>query len=249
MRRRLLKSALMAAAACVAIAAPTNAQQPAAGAVPAADSKLPPGVMLTRPQFEIGPPRDVAWQQGPATAPKGRRQPNIILIVADDMGYNDVTFNGGGVAGGAVPTPNIVLSAGWKQVHVDSPDAELGVYPMRLAGPFVGAGMSASLAPDWSVYGSVSLGRSKLKLAGAQQGRSGDYMASEFGVRYALQAWLPSLSGAGLLFGYRTQVYRYRDVPFLLFDTDVDGNGSIRPATRTVRQGVDGLTLGIAYSF
>ncbi|MBL8103052.1 MAG: hypothetical protein JNM02_11010, partial [Anaerolineales bacterium] len=50
-------------------------------------------------------------------------------------------------------------------------------------------------------------------------------------------------SGAGLLFGYRTQVYRYRDVPFLLFDTDVDGNGSIRPATRTVRQGVDGLLL------
>jgi hypothetical protein len=153
------------------------------------------------------------------------------------------------LSAGYSPLPNIVLSAGWKQVHVDSPDAELGVYPMRLAGPFVGAGMSASLAPDWSVYGSVSLGRSKLKLAGAQQGRSGDYMASEFGVRYALQAWLPSLSGAGLLFGYRTQVYRYRDVPFLLFDTDFDGNGSIRPATRTVRQGVDGLTVGIAYSF
>jgi arylsulfatase A-like enzyme len=30
-----------------------------------------------------------------------------VIIVADDLGYNDLTFGGGGVAGGAVPTPNI----------------------------------------------------------------------------------------------------------------------------------------------
>jgi arylsulfatase A-like enzyme len=29
------------------------------------------------------------------------------VIVADDLGYNDLTFGGGGVANGAVPTPNI----------------------------------------------------------------------------------------------------------------------------------------------
>ena len=29
------------------------------------------------------------------------------MIVADDLGYNDLTFGGGGVANGAVPTPNI----------------------------------------------------------------------------------------------------------------------------------------------
>lgn len=49
----------------------------------------------------------VAWNQGPATAPAGQRPPNVILIVADDLGYNDISLNGGGVAGGAVPTPNI----------------------------------------------------------------------------------------------------------------------------------------------
>lgn len=51
----------------------------------------------------------VNWQQGPATAavPADKRPPNIVLIVADDLGFNDITFNGGGVAGGVVPTPNI----------------------------------------------------------------------------------------------------------------------------------------------
>jgi arylsulfatase A-like enzyme len=31
----------------------------------------------------------------------------VVFILADDLGYNDITLNGGGVAGGAVPTPAI----------------------------------------------------------------------------------------------------------------------------------------------
>jgi arylsulfatase A-like enzyme len=57
------------------------------------------------PHVEPNPP--VPWSQGPATPPPGERPPNVVVILADDMGYNDITFNGGGVAGGAVPTPNI----------------------------------------------------------------------------------------------------------------------------------------------
>src|SRR4029453_9604523 len=49
----------------------------------------------------------VVWQPGPAQAPAGPRPPHIVGIVADDLGYNDLTFGGGGVANGAVPTPNI----------------------------------------------------------------------------------------------------------------------------------------------
>lgn len=50
----------------------------------------------------------VVWEKGPATPPTGlRRPPNVILIVADDLGINDISLNGGGVAGGTVKTPNI----------------------------------------------------------------------------------------------------------------------------------------------
>ena len=58
---------------------------------------------------DVGPPRDVAWQRGPdtAAAPPAERPPNIVLILADDMGWNDVSTHGGGAGGGTVQTPNI----------------------------------------------------------------------------------------------------------------------------------------------
>lgn len=55
--------------------------------------------------------RAVTWSSAPAgnaaPAAAGERPPNIILIVADDLGLNDLTTNGGGLANGTVPTPNI----------------------------------------------------------------------------------------------------------------------------------------------
>ena len=56
----------------------------------------------------VGKTRPVVWAPGPAApaAPPAERPPNVVVIVADDLGWNDVGSHGG-VAGGAVPTPNI----------------------------------------------------------------------------------------------------------------------------------------------
>jgi arylsulfatase A-like enzyme len=61
---------------------------------------------LTHP---VAANRAVHWAEGPAVPPAGERPPNIVLIVADDLGINDITAEGSGtgVAGGLVPTPNI----------------------------------------------------------------------------------------------------------------------------------------------
>ena len=63
-------------------------------------------------RVEHEPNREVTWamQTGKAASPEASqvsKPPNVILIVADDLGYNDISLNGGGLAKGTVPTPFI----------------------------------------------------------------------------------------------------------------------------------------------
>ena len=106
-----------------------------------------PGLM-SRLRDPIEPYHPVAWEQGPeqAAAPADQRPPNIIVIVADDLGYNDISFGGGGL----VPTPNInALAEGGAHAAIAyaanatcSPSRAAimtGRYPTRFGFEFTGA--------------------------------------------------------------------------------------------------------------
>ena len=76
------------------------------------------GVVLLTVKYilrkQYGPPQSITWQsdlsnanQASSTGTSLPRPPTVILIVADDLGFNDITHHGAGIAGGKVPTPNI----------------------------------------------------------------------------------------------------------------------------------------------
>jgi arylsulfatase A-like enzyme len=64
---------------------------------------------MMKQRADIGPNQDITWATGtdPLGRAPGERPPNVVLILADDLGWNDLTFGGGGVAGGTVQTPHI----------------------------------------------------------------------------------------------------------------------------------------------
>ena len=60
-------------------------------------------------RMDVGPHQPIVWDQGPTEALSAAEDqpPNIVFILLDDFGYNDLSTFGGGVADGLVPTPNI----------------------------------------------------------------------------------------------------------------------------------------------
>jgi len=57
----------------------------------------------------IGVNQDYEFKKGPTTAklPPSERPPNIVLVLIDDMGFNDISLYNGGAADGSLQTPNI----------------------------------------------------------------------------------------------------------------------------------------------
>jgi len=57
----------------------------------------------------VPPNVPVQWTVGPSQAAKapGQRPPNVILILTDDMGFNDISLYNGGAGDGSLMTPNI----------------------------------------------------------------------------------------------------------------------------------------------
>jgi uncharacterized sulfatase len=118
-------------------------------------------------RMNVAPNRPIAWMQGPATPalPARERPPNIIFILADDLGINDITTFRGGVAGGRVPTPNIdrlaaqgaVFTNGYSGTGTCAPSRAMlmtGRYPTRTGFEFTptpnGLGRIVSMLADGS---------------------------------------------------------------------------------------------------
>ena len=57
----------------------------------------------------VEPHHEVVWSRGPDTPvkPADQRPPNIVFILTDDMGFNDVSFYNRGAADGTLQTPHI----------------------------------------------------------------------------------------------------------------------------------------------
>ena len=62
-------------------------------------------VQTAAPKDNVGPNQEIVWQQGPDTRSDDR--PNIIVIVADDLGINDMTDFDDLDPSGTMDTPNI----------------------------------------------------------------------------------------------------------------------------------------------
>lgn len=145
-------------------------------------------------EYVVSPNRTLLWEQGPSEPKEAPvdRPPNIVLILADDLGINDISTFGGGVAGGRVQTPHIdqlaAQGAVFKQAYAGNatcaPSRAMimtGRYPTRTGFEFT---------PTPSGMGSLISMISSSLSNGLPQGRF-DQIASEAALPYELQG-LPS---------------------------------------------------------
>jgi len=117
---------------------------------------LPKLASITMPVSENIP---TSWTKGPEI-PSGDDRPNIILVLADDMGYNDISAHNGGAGDGTLQTKNIdalaksgmLFSRGYAANATCAPSRAsimTGKYPTRFGYEFTPVPASGRLIMQW----------------------------------------------------------------------------------------------------
>ena len=115
--------------------------------------------MTERSYADIAETQKIVWKKiSPAMqSPDGGRLPNIVLIVADDLGYNDISTFGGGVSGMKTPAidqlaaQGVVFTQSYSGASTCAPSRAMlmtGRYPTRTGFEFtpIPAGMAGLVA-------------------------------------------------------------------------------------------------------
>ncbi len=102
--------------------------------------------------------------------------------------------------------PTVALTLGYKRLNQD-----FGADRYLWSGPLLGSSASASVAPGWSLYGTVGLGRLQARFPDSQRDAAGhsrfgaSYRLGEFGIAHGIPMESGFLRAVAFTLGYRTQ--------------------------------------------
>ncbi|MCW1884149.1 sulfatase-like hydrolase/transferase [Luteolibacter flavescens] len=153
-------------------------------------------------------------------------KPNVLVILADDLGYADVGFNGG-----TIPTPNLdrlaatgVNLTGFRAAPICSPTRAglmTGRWPLRY-------GMMRAVVPPWSKYGLPAEEKTMAELlAPAGYGPRG--ITGKWHLGHARKEFLPLARGFTSFYGHYNGAIDY-------FTHERDGETDWHRGEKTVKE-------------
>ena len=153
-------------------------------------------------------------------------KPNVLMIVADDLGFADVGFNGG-----TIPTPNLdrlastgVNLTGFRAAPICSPTRAglmTGRWPLRF-------GMMRAVVPPWSKYG-LPAGEKTIPELLAPAGYDQRGLTGKWHLGHARREFLPLAHGFTSFYGHYNGALDY-------FTHERDGETDWHRGDQTVKE-------------
>jgi hypothetical protein len=143
--------------------------------------------------------------------------------------------------------PTVALTLGFKRLNQD-----FGADRYQWSGPLLGSSASAPVAPGWSLYGTVGLGRLQARFPESQRDAAGhsrfgaSYRLGEFGVAHGIPMDGGFLRAVAFTLGYRTQTVVTSG--YALAVSQADHSTSVNSRTDLVDT-TQGLALSLSAAF